>query len=126
MSLIDDMRPYIPEDSKIICEHCFIYSPWRDRVAMYEGFVRSIGRRDDSAYFVNRTKRLSCARAAGEVYNSMVWLTERDDDRARKLLITHEEVQIGLIQKRIDNHRAKINTLKEGPIYFYTTEREKK
>ena len=60
---------------------------------------------------------IQCAKDPEVVYNKILWLPDRDDDKARQILIEYEESQICKLQDKIQNHQAKINTLKEGAIY---------
>lgn len=108
--------------------HIFVYSIWSGELRVYEGDMHLIRPSWRSqmlgenleprvGIFKNAVKRFECSTNPGVVHNKIVWLPERDDDKARQILIAYEETQIAKLQEKIQNHQAKINTLKEGPIY---------
>jgi len=97
-------RPY-----PLLQEHVYLYSLLNGRFTVHEGRVYEYHKRGS---FKSKTKSLGCAAEEGIVYNSMVWLKERDDARAKEILIAYAESAIVLLQERINNHLSKIELLK--------------
>ena len=68
-------------------EKVYLYSLWNKKFACYEGEVKPSSRRGGGSYFVSDTKQLVCASEPGVVYNGMVWLPEKDNNKAIDLLV---------------------------------------
>lgn len=102
----------------------YLYSIWSGRLRVFEGEVVTVERKYDSygirkqsSYFlVNAKKKVTCGEEPGVIYNKMVWLTERNDDIGRKLLIEYEEVCIEQLKEKIDNHKYVIKLLNEAEL----------
>ena len=102
------------KELEIIIERAFAYSLWSGQLKMHEGKVYKHPR--GGAILESNNPRsprlLNCAREEKEIYNAVVWLSEQDDELAKRILIEYEEIQIEKLQEKIDNHRNKIRILK--------------
>ena len=98
---------------KSIKENCYLYSLWSGRLVVHPGHVHKGYLNDDVGRFQSKNKSFGCSIHPGVMYNSVVWLEERNDDRAKDILIEYEETQITALQEKIDNHLHKIKILKE-------------
>ena len=97
----------------------FLYSTWSGLFRVYEGRVVMSAYNKNNILFEQEAPArnvIQCAKDPEVVYNKILWLPERDDDKARQILIEYEEFQICKLQDKIQNHQAKINILKEGII----------
>ena len=47
-----------------------------------------------------KTKSFMCSIRPGVVCNSVVWLDERDDEKAKIILINYEEFQISILREK--------------------------
>lgn len=111
----------------------YLYSLWSGQLRVYEGSVHpGRGRRSDygratfileqrflddgtSIVYDGRVdKTMMCSINPGEVVNAVVWLIERDDTRARDILIEYEKSCIITLQEKIDAHRNKIRILENS------------
>lgn len=117
---------------EVLCEKAFLYSLWQSHtLRVYEGLVKRITRNPDwnygelhsveTLFECDETKKVyslqkssyTCADKEGQVYNKMVWLSSRDDRRAKDIFIEYEEREIKKLEARIDSHRRIIEFLKE-------------
>lgn len=57
-----------------------------------------------------------CGRKSGYMYNGHVWLPERDDELARKILMEYENARIKDLERQIESHKKKIKILNESPL----------
>lgn len=90
----------------------YLYSMWNGIFTVYEGYLHSsIPRQHPHFKCKNLRKGLGVAHKEGEIYNAMVWLYDRNDDKARKILLDYEETLIRELQARIENHQVKIDLL---------------
>lgn len=102
-------------------DNVYLYSKRSGRVEVRQGCVRPT-----SAYSVTRAKfifsrcgkdaYLQCPLEPGVVHSGVVWLAERDDEKALKLFIAHEQVAIKELQDKIERHEWNIKRLVEEPI----------
>jgi len=99
----------------IIVEKAFLYSLWSGKFRVFEGDIRESGIGGHCGLFGSRIKRFLCSKEPRVVYNAVVWLTERDDNLARSILVKYEENAIALLQEKIENHYTKISILQEDP-----------
>ena len=100
-------------EMKTELENGFLYSLWNGRFMVYEGCVTPSVFDDNLGNFKTRTKTINCNIKPKVVYNAVVWLSTRNDELAKQILIEYEEVQIIKLQFKIDNHLTKIKVLKE-------------
>lgn len=117
---------------EVLCEKAFLYSLWQGHMLrVYEGLVKRITRNPDWNYgelhsvetlficdenamvYSHQKSRYTCANEEGQVYNKMVWLSSRDDRRAKDIMIEYEKREIKKLEARIDSHRRIIEFLKE-------------
>jgi hypothetical protein len=96
----------------------FLYSKWQGRFEVQEGYVMASNYSHWLGRFVikqgHKEKNLQCALESGEVYNAVVWLPERDDEKARQLFIEREASIIEDLKRKIKRHEQAIQTLKEA------------
>ena len=55
-----------------------------------------------------------CHPEAGEIMNGGLWLPERDDKKARDILIEHYESCVKSLEERIANYRTNIKILSDA------------
>lgn len=101
----------------------YLYSIWRDYLKIYEGEAitleyinenhRRIKPRRVSLFVMNNGKKFGCSEEPGVVFNKMVWLTEKNDDIGRDLLIEYERLCIERLKEKIYGHRHTIEILKK-------------
>lgn len=94
----------------------YLYSIKTGKLVVYEGFITP------SSYnlrvrFFGKRKKVMCYSEPGEVFESSLWLPERDDNKARKLLIEFEEELVARYRERVQDHLSKIHTLKGVEIH---------
>lgn len=95
----------------------YIYSLWTGHFLCMEAeFGVNPDSRVKDLYWAKTKagKLLWVSNIPGVVYNAMVWLEDRDDDRAARILIDHQNQQIALLEEKILNHKYKIETLQLG------------
>jgi hypothetical protein len=85
---------------------------WTGKLKMYKGTV-CMNLLGDRGIFGSKAtdKEFICGLEPNLVYNSVVWLTERNDETAKKALIAYEELIIAVLQNKIDGHRHKVDIL---------------
>lgn len=103
-------------NNNIIIENAYLYSMWSGRLKAYEGsvYVYHGAATRPASFVIKNEKRFMCSDKPGEVCNAVVWLAEKDDKLARKILIEYEEKQIAALMEKVENHQSKIFILKEG------------
>ncbi len=91
----------------------FLYSVWSGELRVREGKV-VIGNpfRETYTFISKDAVSVTCSNHPGEVYNAMVWLEERDDQKAKELLIDYYQNKIDDLKEVIQGHQNKINLLK--------------
>lgn len=102
-------------------DNVYLYSKRSGRVEVRQGYVRPT-----SAYSVTSARftynrggkdaYLQCTLEPCVVHNGVVWLTERDDEKALKLFVEHEQVAIHELKDKIERHEWNIKRLMEEPI----------
>jgi hypothetical protein len=101
--------------AKQVFTKAYLYSRWRGRFEVNEGYVRPAAYSVGHAVFEidgPKSKRRQCSTEPGVVCNGAVWLTERDDDQARKIFTEYEWKCIAELQERIRHHLWNIECLK--------------
>lgn len=96
------------KEVKMICEKAFLYSTFTGNLTVTEGTVYENG------CFQSGKKKIVCSKEPGEIYNSLLWLPERDDQKAEYILIRYHEGAIEELKKMIENHLKKISAIREG------------
>lgn len=99
--------------------HGFLYSTKTGILKVYEGdvyLVRSGHSRlsDRCIFVVDGLRHNICMEKPGEVYNCLVWLPERDDNKAIDILIKNEEFAIWKLHNEIEYHEKRIKMLDES------------
>jgi hypothetical protein len=82
--------------------HAFLYSVVRGRFTVQEGYLRNTRWSSERLRFRREgyhTER-SCASQEGAIYSGCLWLAERDDNKARELLIAHEKSRIAELKEK--------------------------
>lgn len=101
--------------------HGFVYSLWTGKLTVMEGTFRpqrgnGFGPWRRTCYFESNAehKILECSSTPGEVYNAMVWFKERNDEKAKRVLIDYQIKQIVKLEEKIAKHKQKIKLIQEG------------
>lgn len=91
-------------DDKI---HGFLYSMWPGYLNVTEGEILHISK---YTYFIreNDTKKICCHSEPEKIYNGLLWLEERDDEKAINLLIEYHEREVKKLKEKINSHLEKI------------------
>jgi len=87
-----------------------LYSIWNGSVKAYEGEVIVID--EERGIFKSKTKRFTCHAEPGKIYNAVVWLEEKNDERAIQLLIDYNYQQLDSAYEKVDNYKDKIQMLR--------------
>ena len=78
----------------LIKEKAFIYSLRSGELEIHEGFIRETAD-PNYGYFITSTdinpKRYRCSSKSGIICNTSLWLPERDDKLAKKILNVSEK-----------------------------------
>lgn len=103
------------KDEQVICEGVFLYSLWSGEFKLYEGrIVVGENYKYGMARFIGAKKEMICSSKEAEIYNSIIWLRNRDDQKAVNTMIKYQEEQITKLKKKIDNYLNKINLIRGG------------
>lgn len=100
-------------------QKAYLYSMWNNELVMKEGYIdytKFYYRNDRVPFHIDGHYKTMCGREPGFVYNGFVWLTERDDELARRIFIGYEEMRIADLERQLENHKQKIKILKESPL----------
>ena len=100
-------------------DNVYLYSRYRGRFDVYQGSVRpsNYGRGRNAQFLCTRNGKQSCLQCdpnLGVVHHSVLWLPERDDEKARELFIEHERFVIKELQDKIEHHEWNIKQIKES------------
>ncbi len=93
----------------------YLYSLWNDQFTVTEGtVVICSGNRRAHAKFDCDTKReyIVVDPAPGMIRQAKLWLHERDDELARRLLREYHEECIADLKKKLHSHEQKLDILK--------------
>lgn len=96
--------------AKIINKNAYLYSLWDGQLKVYEGDVHETWTPLGTS--VTKMNTMACSKEPKTVYNSVVWLEERNDNLARACLIIYEEAEIAILQEQMEHHQNKIRILK--------------
>lgn len=93
----------------------YLYSRYSGRIEVYQGYVRPYTRYGARFTFKRGSKDayLQCPLEPGVVHHAVVWLYERDDQKARDLFIEHERNAICELQEKIKRREWNIKLLQE-------------
>lgn len=97
-------------ENSIICEGAFLYSTFTGKLTVTEGVMYENG------CFQSGKKKIGCAKEPGVIYNSLLWLPERDDQKAEYLLVRYHEEAIHRLKEKIESHLRKIAIIRGGVI----------
>lgn len=105
-------------DYEIISDTAYLYSTWSGNIAIKIGrVVEHQGfRNTGTGTFIdeNEIKIVSCHLEPGKIYNASVWLPQRDDEKAKEILVKYHENEIKKLKEKIENHINKINIIQGG------------
>lgn len=117
------------EKKSQINENGYLYSMWNDRFTVYEGRIEGtiviavdpLTEEErvirDYARFRStdpRAKSYQCSVYEGVVFNKTVWLSERNDQKAKEIFLQYEESKIKELEDLIESHKKFIEVLKEN------------
>lgn len=103
---------------EIIREDAYLYSTWNGLIVIYRGQV--VGDPcNGRARFIGYKRLHQCSSYEGEVFNGFVWLTDRDDQKARKFLISSRELAIKFAELKISLDKEKIKMIESADIIMY-------
>lgn len=92
----------------------YLYSMWNGVFTVYKGTLhQSLPKKYHHFICENIMKHFTCSSCEGEIYNAMLWFSERKDDKAKEKLLKYEETIINELQQRIENHQRKMILLSE-------------
>lgn len=102
----------------VIQEVAYLYSMWNGRLVVYQGkvlgsFLNGQGR------FRSSKKAHQCSLYEGELFNSVVWFKEREDQKAKEVLISYEKRMIRNAEIKIIRHQETIKILETTAIIVY-------
>lgn len=96
----------------------YLYTRWQGKFKVLEGHVEYSRYYRGHARFIyqngRKEKYVQCGLEAGIVSNRVVWLTERNDELARKIFIEYERDRISELEYKIVCHRQNIEDLVNG------------
>lgn len=95
----------------LIKKDAYLYSLSNDKIKMYEGDIRMISWYND-IICTTQTKNIKCSAEPGVVHGNVVWLPERDDNRAITHFIQYGEAEVMSLKERIENKQNIIENLK--------------
>lgn len=100
------------EKEELITDCAYLYSVWSGTLKCHKGIIKDINssRHKDTGRFASKDGTVVwCSKNPGEVYNAIIWLPEKDDKKAKRLLVEYydsrimeEEAKIAELQKKID------------------------
>lgn len=93
----------------------YLYSLWNDQFTVTEGFIYILsGKRRVHAKFYceDRPSHVVVDPAPGVIRQAKLWLTERDDELAKRKLREYHEQCIEELEKKIAGHEKKLDILK--------------
>ena len=93
----------------------YLYSRYSGRIEVYQGYIRPFNRYGARFTFKRGGKDtyLQCPFEPGVVNHAVVWLPERDDQKAKELFIQHERDAIVELQEKIKRREWNIKLLEE-------------
>ena len=96
-------------------ENVYLYSRYAGRFEVYQGSVVPYFNRRGRFVFKRNGKDtyLQCDLNPNVVHGSVVWMFERDDQKAVDLFIEHERMAIKELQEKIERREWNIKLLQE-------------
>lgn len=93
----------------------YLYSRYSGRTEVYQGYISPFNRYGARFTYKRAGKDayLQCPFEAGVVRHSVLWLSERDDQKAKELFIEHERNAICELQEKIKRREWNIKLLEE-------------
>lgn len=93
--------------------NCYIYTIRDNQLIIKKGDV-FVNERYRSASFrpADNNTHTACAIEAWDIRYGKLWLPNRDDERAKELLIKYHESRIEALRKQIKSHELTIRNLK--------------
>lgn len=100
---------------EIISDVAYLYSTWCGVLSVEEGSVKTFnGETNYGVFCSNNDKTLLCHIEPEKVYNAMVWLPERNDQKAIDILVQYYEKEINKLKEKIELKQIKIEILRKG------------
>lgn len=99
-----------------IKQPAYLYSLWNDKFTVSEGYVYIITIKTRAhAQFdcPNRPDYVVVDPAPGVIRQAKLWLLERDDELAKRLLVEYHEGCIEDLKKKLRGHEQKLDILKQ-------------
>lgn len=94
----------------------YLYALWRGQIRVREGYVRktrTYGRREGIfIYGEHDSDWVRCAAEPGKLVQGRLWISERDDAKACRLLIEYYQGNIERLEKQIEGYQTSIKILK--------------
>lgn len=100
-----------------LVSHGYLYSMKTGIMKVYEGdiYERLNKKFDNRCIFVVDGRRHNlCNAVAGEMFNGLVWLPEKDDNKAIDILIDNEKLAISKLRDEIEYHEKRIELLRNA------------
>lgn len=96
-------------------DNVYLYSRYSGRTEVYQGYIRPFNRYGARFTYEKHGKDayLQCPFESGVVRHGVVWLPERDDQKAKELFIEHEIQAICDLEEKIERRKWNIKRLKE-------------
>lgn len=103
-------------DFILISDRAFLYSTWSGVLKVTTGKVLQVKRFESIGTFCseNDEKIVTCHLEPEKIYNAMVWLPERNDEKAINCIMKYHEKEIEKLKNKIENHLNKMVTVKGG------------
>jgi len=102
----------------LIQDNAYLYSMWSGRPVVYQG--RVVGSfKNGQARFSSFKKAHQCSLHEGELFNTVVWFKERNDQKAKELLILYEERMIRNAEMKIFKHRGTIQMIETMEVIMF-------
>ena len=104
-------------ENKILMENVFVYTFYNGILKKYFGNLCIDSKESLHGHFVTcqpykpYIKDMVCSAYPEEIYNSLLWIPEENDELANKLFLVHEYERISELTKEIYTHRKNICTL---------------
>lgn len=99
-----------------ITDQALLYSLWSGEFRVAEGSVFTVKgfEKYGTFRFNDRDKIVTCHLEPEKVYNAMVWLPERDDQKAIQILLKYHENKIKELKEKINGHLKNMGLIRGG------------
>ena len=110
-SNIDEIAYFMRKQKKV-----YLYSFSADKLTVTEGIVwKAKGEyAKESSRFSSIDKGYDVSDEPGVVFNRTVWLSDRNDKKAMRILVKYERTKIAELRNKIKEHQNLIMVIKEG------------